>query len=33
MNPLLKTAVIALVVVLVYDKFLKAQIDKLGATA
>jgi hypothetical protein len=33
MNPLLKTAVIALVVVLVYDKFLKAQIDKLGGNA
>jgi hypothetical protein len=33
MNPMLKTAIIALVVVLVYDKFLKAQIDKLGGNA
>jgi hypothetical protein len=33
MNPILKTAIIALVVVLVYDKFLKAQIDKLGGNA
>lgn len=33
MNPMLKTAIIALIVVLVYDKFLKAQIDKLGANA
>jgi hypothetical protein len=33
MNPLLKTALIALVVVVVYDKFLKAQIDKLGGNA
>lgn len=33
MNPLLKTALIALVVIVVYDKFLKAQIDKLGGGA
>jgi hypothetical protein len=33
MNPTLKTALIALVVVLVYDKFLKAQIEKLGGNA
>jgi hypothetical protein len=34
MNPMLKTALIALVVVIVYDKFLKEQIAKLtGAGA
>lgn len=29
MNPMLKTALIALVVVIVYDKFLKDQLAKL----
>jgi hypothetical protein len=29
MNPLLKTALIALVVVIIYDKFLKETIDNL----
>ena len=33
MNPLFKTALIALVVVVVYDKFLKAQMDKLSGNA
>jgi hypothetical protein len=33
MNPMLKTALIALVVVVIYDKFLKAQIDKLTSGA
>jgi len=29
MNPLLKTALVALVVVFVYDRFLKETIDKM----
>lgn len=33
MNPMLKTALIALVVVIVYDKFLKDQLAKLMPAA
>lgn len=29
MNPLFKTALVALVVVFIYDRFLKAQIEKM----